>query len=149
MATPTSGRWPSISHDNGAAAAGITANSMSTAAAPVGVDGPHVEADRKRGIEQHHAADRDDGLDGVVHGEWCEGRQYCCRNQRDGILHRPHRAEVDARTVPLLVHAASRKTQQRNDKQRDDWVDAMGAHQPLGARGEHRDDAENQRGYPQ
>ncbi|MDT5147213.1 MAG: hypothetical protein QOC58_1858 [Mycobacterium sp.] len=33
-ATPASGRWPSISHDSTAATAGMTANSMATAAAP-------------------------------------------------------------------------------------------------------------------
>jgi hypothetical protein len=33
-AIPTSGRWPSINHESSPATAGMTANSMATAAAP-------------------------------------------------------------------------------------------------------------------
>ncbi|BBZ42677.1 hypothetical protein MCNS_57400 [Mycobacterium conspicuum] len=111
-------------------------------------DGAHVEADRERGIEQHHAGDRDGGFDRVVHGVGREDREHSRRNERHRVLHRAHGAEVDADAIPLLVHAADRKAKQRNGKQHDHGIDAVRGHQASCARGEHRDDTEGQGGDP-
>jgi hypothetical protein len=114
----------------------------------VNIDGAHVQADRDRGIEQHDGADRDGGFDRVVHGERREGREHRRWNECHSILHRAHRAEVNARAITLLVHAADRKTKQRNNKQRDNRVESVCGQKPGGACGEHRDDAEGQRNCP-
>ena len=82
----------------------------------------------------------------VGHRPRHEGGHDRHRDQRRRVLQRRGGAEIHAAAEPLLVDAAGGQSQQRDDQQHDHGVDATDHQQPLGARGQHRQRAQDQGG---
>ena len=72
-------------------------------------------------------------------------REHDGRHERDRVLHRGRRAEVDAGAEPLLIDPARSDAEQRDEQQQDRGVDAALGDQPARAGREHRGHAEGQR----
>jgi len=108
------------------------------------VDGPHVERDAQRGVEQYHPGHRDRGLDRVLHVKRCRQRQDQRRAERDGVLDCGGGPEVDITTEPLLVHPTGGQPGQCDQQQQHHRIKAAFGDQPAGTRGEHGDHTEPQ-----
>lgn len=134
---PMSTRWPSRSQDNRPATAGMTQNSIATAAAPNVLTERTYSEVHSVALSSTTAATaaapfKDRGR------RWGQKRQYACRQQSGQVLDGAVDAKIDIGAEALLVHPACRQAQQRHEEKRQHGVDPTGGEQPVGACGKYR-----------